>query len=187
MALSEFRSLDAALFLGHRITPNGDIPFAADRLRKCEREALETILPHAQQAYINTLVYKLHIPLLDAMSQLNPITTRSDAEVFLDTVRAQHQSVHPTQERPRRMGVVALGVLRTSLDPCEREKAMQILSNKDQVALTIYQQDPDLYSGTRPAIERAEIQQLLESEDASKVEATLASLPDFHKQVWSGN
>lgn len=187
MALSEFRSLDAALFLGHEIQPSEDIPLAQDRLRKCEREALETILPHAQQAYFSTLVYKLGIPLLDAIGHLIPITTRRDAEIFLDTVRAQHQSIHPDNEIPRRMGVIALGVLRTSQDTQEREKAMLILAGKDQAAHALYKQDPDLYTGTRPAEELVEIQKLLESEDNSKVAAALASLPDFHKQVWSGN
>ncbi len=146
----------------------------------------DLILIYSQQAYLGAMVYLLNIPLSSALAHISRPTTRREVEQFIDTTRQVHAAAANSGIRkpatiilPKRRGIVALGVLRSSLDGELRDTALNILK-QDPIAETLHNQHPELYTGLKPADELPEILEYLA--DPSKSEQ-LADI-DSHLETW---
>lgn len=122
-----------------------------------ERQAMsDSLLIPAQQAYLGMMLYRFGVPMSSALPHIARPETRADVKRFVETTRTVHAATGSTTGLPRKRGVVALGILRSSVEVDLRDKALAMLA-QDPTSYAIYQANLDLYTGLKPAEELSDV------------------------------
>lgn len=153
-----------------------------------EAKALRKFLFLVQQAYINT-AYIRRLAMIDAVTQTTVISGRQETIEYINTVCLSHDMICPQLPPTKWRGIAALGILRIETDQEAREKAIILLHECDETALTIFNDYQSLYDGDQPRREAKAINDLLidyrkDRKSREFVINGLMDLPPEFLQLW---